>query len=97
MLYDSHCWRSLRFTSPACREMDGTSYAEEVLVTKSELEEKKQRMSELETQVTYTMLCRALHHCCALFIASALALVQLLCCCAPALGASAALTSSCAA
>lgn len=35
-----------------CRELDGTSYAEEVLVTKSELEEKKQRMSELETQVS---------------------------------------------
>ncbi|DBA68566.1 TPA: hypothetical protein ACH3X2_013579 [Trebouxia sp. C0005] len=33
------------------RESDGMSYAEEVLVTKSELEEKKQRMSELETQV----------------------------------------------
>lgn len=29
------------------------SYAEEVLVTKSELEEKKQRMSELETQASY--------------------------------------------
>ena len=28
------------------------SYAEEVLVTKSELEEKKQRMSELETQAS---------------------------------------------
>ena len=29
------------------------TYAEEVLVTKSELEEKKQRMSELETQASY--------------------------------------------
>lgn len=29
------------------------SYAEEVLVTKSELEEKKQRMSELETQASH--------------------------------------------
>ena len=35
-----------------CRELDGASYAEEVLVTKSELEEKKQRMSELETQAS---------------------------------------------
>ena len=35
-----------------CRELDGMSYAEEVLVTKSELEEKKQRMSELETQAS---------------------------------------------
>ncbi len=34
------------------RELDGMSYAEEVLVTKSELEEKKQRMSELETQAS---------------------------------------------
>ena len=34
------------------RELDGVSYAEEVLVTKSELEEKKQRMSELETQAS---------------------------------------------
>jgi hypothetical protein len=35
-----------------CRDLDGMSYAEEVLVTKSELEEKKQRMSELETQAS---------------------------------------------
>lgn len=35
-----------------CRELDGITYAEEVLVTKSELEEKKQRMSELETQAS---------------------------------------------
>ena len=35
-----------------CRELDGVTYAEEVLVTKSELEEKKQRMSELETQAS---------------------------------------------
>lgn len=33
------------------------SYAEEVLVTKTELEEKKQRMSELETQASHVCLC----------------------------------------
>lgn len=33
------------------REKEAMVYAEEVLVTKSDLEEKKQRMSELETQV----------------------------------------------
>lgn len=38
------------------RELDGMSYAEEVLVTKSELEEKKQRMSELETQASLASL-----------------------------------------
>ena len=37
------------------RELDGMSYAEEVLVTKSELEEKKQRMSELETQASLSV------------------------------------------
>lgn len=39
-------------SSHSDRELDGMSYAEEVLVTKSELEEKKQRMSELETQAS---------------------------------------------
>lgn len=50
-------------TSHFCREMDGTSYAEEVLVTKSELEEKKQRMSELETQASEKLLplCRSVY------------------------------------
>ena len=42
----------LRGRAAVHRELDGTSYAEEVLVTKSELEEKKQRMSELETQAS---------------------------------------------
>ncbi|KAL3131590.1 hypothetical protein ABBQ38_007889 [Trebouxia sp. C0009 RCD-2024] len=41
------------------RELDGITYAEEVLVTKSELEEKKQRMSELETQAS--PMCLLLH------------------------------------
>ena len=34
-----------------CREVERLPWAEEVLVTKSELEEKKQRTAELETQV----------------------------------------------
>ena len=36
---------------PVCREVERLPWAEEVLVTKSELEEKKQRTAELETQV----------------------------------------------
>lgn len=46
------CHATTRHCCIVCRELDGTSYAEEVLVTKSELEEKKQRMSELETQAS---------------------------------------------
>ena len=36
-----------------CREVERLPWAEEVLVTKSELEEKKQRTAELETQVRH--------------------------------------------